>query len=81
LLNFTTHFDPSVFGRCRDNAALYSRSPSTLLNDVSVGRYNAAGGTSYVLLGPGDVVGEVAFFTEVPQLEVSQCRQGVVRGQ
>jgi hypothetical protein len=55
---------------CRHNAALYSQSPSRLTRDVSVGKHNAAGGTSHVLLGPGDVVGEVAFFTEVPQLEV-----------
>lgn len=45
------------------------------MNDVSVGKHNAAGGTGYVLLGPSDVVGEVAFFTEVPQLEV--CMWGV----
>lgn len=50
------------------------------MNDVSVGKYHPAGGTSYSLLGPGDVVGEVAFFTEVPQLEVSGCGLWVVCG-
>jgi hypothetical protein len=45
-----------------------------------VGRYNPAGGTSYVLLGPGDVVGEVAFFTEVPQLEVRGGGSGGLEG-
>jgi hypothetical protein len=28
-------------------------------------------GSGYNMLGPGDVFGEIAFFTEVPQLEVS----------
>eukprot|EP00878_Enallax_costatus_P011541 GHUV01012048.1.p1 GENE.GHUV01012048.1~~GHUV01012048.1.p1 ORF type:complete len:746 (+),score=322.29 GHUV01012048.1:330-2567(+) len=62
-------------------AARYSRSPSTILQDIAT-KKKFAGQTGYSMLGPGDVIGEVAFFTEVPQLELIRsltvCRVLVV---
>eukprot|EP00879_Flechtneria_rotunda_P011143 GHRR01011641.1.p1 GENE.GHRR01011641.1~~GHRR01011641.1.p1 ORF type:complete len:698 (+),score=354.14 GHRR01011641.1:186-2279(+) len=62
-------------------AVRYSRSPSMVLQDMVAGRKVAAG-SGYSMLGPGDVIGEVAFFTEVPQFELVRsltvCRVLVV---
>lgn len=50
----------------------YSRSPSAVLADIASGK-KVGVGSGYSMLGPGDVFGEIAFFTEVPQLEVRAC--------
>lgn len=66
---------------CSLEAARYSRSPSTILQDIAT-KKNFGIGSGYSMLGPGDVIGEVAFFTEVPQLELVRsltvCRVLVV---
>jgi hypothetical protein len=50
----------------------YSRSPAKARADVSISKRNAVN-TGYTLLGPGDVFGEVSFFTEVPMMEASSA--------
>jgi hypothetical protein len=40
-----------------------------VLADIAKGKKYGVG-SGYNMLGPGDVFGEIAFFTEVPQLEV-----------
>jgi CRP-like cAMP-binding protein len=40
-----------------------------VLADIAKGKKHGVG-SGYNMLGPGDVFGEIAFFTEVPQLEV-----------
>jgi hypothetical protein len=52
------------------DAVRYSRSPSAVLADMAKGKKHGVG-SGYNMLGPGDAFGEIAFFTEVPQLEVS----------
>eukprot|EP00882_Tetradesmus_deserticola_P002691 GHRQ01002862.1.p1 GENE.GHRQ01002862.1~~GHRQ01002862.1.p1 ORF type:complete len:924 (+),score=556.38 GHRQ01002862.1:315-3086(+) len=63
------------------NAVRYSRAPSDVLADLAKGKKGGMG-SGYNMLGPGDVFGEVAFFTEVPQLELVRsltvCRVLVV---
>eukprot|EP00775_Hariotina_reticulata_P006155 gene6155-6392_t len=59
----------------------YTRSPAKARADVSVSKRNGVN-TGYTLLGPGDVFGEVSFFTEVPMMELVRsltvCRVLVV---
>jgi hypothetical protein len=48
----------------------YSKTPAEIHKEMAEAK--TAAGSGYQVLGPGDVFGEMAFFTEVPQLEVRE---------
>lgn len=68
------HNDCIFFISCviSSDVARYSKTPQEVLRDRAEGQATTGASTGYTVLGPGDMCGEIAFFTEIAQLEVSR---------